>query len=177
MLFLIIFGMVLGVFKLTESNFAYLLTHERVLDHTKAHTFYYKKNNSDATLLVSPEINKQLINESTVEVFIPIFESEVTTLKKVCNIEDDLFRNTKKDLKPLRNQLLECYQKNHDVYLDGRKIRLKFLKTDHPITGQFGIQGFMDIDNLKKGKHSITIEKKHQSKKWEIPFYYSPSKS
>jgi hypothetical protein len=73
-------------------------------------------------------------------------------------------------------QNTDCFQKHHYLYLDGRAISPKFLKTEHYRTGQFGIRTYIDISGLSKDLHQLKIVRKineTDSKEWTVPFYYS----
>lgn len=180
MLFMLVFGAVLGTFKLFDSNVLFLMGLNKHLDTTKANEFYYSTNNGENKFLLAPEIQTDLIESKATQVFIPIFDNEISKLETVCGLSTN--RDFKKSSPAKRNQIresyLNCYSETHRIVLNENPVEVQFLKTDHPITDQFGIKTFIDLSGLQRGNHRITIFKKlgkEEEKSWEIPFYYSPN--
>lgn len=180
MIFMLVFGAILGTVKLFNSNVLYLLGANTNLDSTKAYDFYYSTNNLENKFLLTPEIQTDLINAKAVQLFIPVFDHEISKLEKICTLKTG--REFKKLRDEERNQIrqayLNCYSETHLVLLDEKPTELTFFKTDHPITNQFGIKAFVDLSRIKNGDHTITIIKKlgeEEEKSWSIPFYYAPN--
>ncbi len=179
MIFMLVFGMMLGMYRMFQSNIEILIVGHPKLDITRAQPYFYKNNNRDKSFLIAPEIEADLISKKAVQLFIPIFEHELTQLKKTCsfdqNSNDDALE--KVALRQQKKQeLLNCYQNNHHVLLNNQAILVDFLKTDHEFTNQFGIKAFLDLSKLEQGNHIVTVIKRKGSEdeqSWIIPFYLS----
>ncbi len=180
MLFMLVFGVIVGTVKLFNSNVLYLLGANTNLDSTKAYEFYYSDNNLGNKFLLTPEIQTDLISSNVVQVFIPIFDHELSRLEKMCllNTDRELKKPSDEERNQIRQSYLNCYSETHNILLNEQHAEVKFLKTDHPITDQFGIKTFVDLSGIKSGGHTITIVKKlgeDEEKRWSIPFYYAPN--
>lgn len=178
--FMLIIGLFFGCSKMLNSDFYYLLNFERKQDITRMESYYYQENNKDIDFLLAPEINGAIVNQNTLRVFIPIYANEVKTLEKICALEKvpSIGDETQADFQENRNEYLDCYTTNHPVFLNNELVDLPFLKTDHPVTGQFGILGHLDVSNLARGNQNLKITKKgtdEKPKEWNIPFYYAPN--
>lgn len=179
MIFMLVFGIILGTFKLFDSNVPYLLGSHSNLDQTMAYDFYYLTNNHEKSLLLAPELETDHITTNATEIFIPIFDHEITKFEKKCSIENSPLFSKKlneKQSSERRQAHLGCYQDNHSLFIDDKSITVSFLKADHPNTGQFGIKAFIDMSNLENGDHKLTIVKQFSSddkKTWIVPFYFS----
>lgn len=179
MIFMLVFGVILGTVKLFNSNVLYLLGANTNLDRTEAYEFYYGTNNLDNNFLLTPEIQTDLIRSKAIQLFIPIFDHEISRLEQTCSLKTN--REFKipsdKERNKIRQAYLNCYSETHHVLLDEKDVEVIFLKTEHPVTNQFGIKAFVDLSNIKSGNHTITIVKKlgkEEDKEWNIPFYYAP---
>lgn len=178
--FMLIIGLFFGCSKMLNSDFYYLLNFERKQDITRMESYYYQENNKDIDFLLAPEINGAIVNQNTLRVFIPIYANEVKTLEKICALEKvpSIGDETQADFQENRNEYLDCYTTNHPVFLNNELVDLPFLKTDHPVTGQFGILGHLDVSNLARGNQNLKITKKgtdEKPKEWNIPFFYAPN--
>lgn len=174
-LFMLIFGAILGMYQLFQSNVIVLMNFNKTLDQTKMYDYYYKINNTEKSLLLDPEIESDLITGNTTKLFIPIFDYEISNYEKLCNLNDSSFDNEEQKTKN-RQAYINCYQKNNTVFIDNDQITLQFFKTDHAVTSQFGIQAFLDLSELTTGNHTLKIVKINGSedgKTWTIPFYKS----
>src|SRR6056297_39894 len=178
MIFMLAFGALLGTFKLFNSNVLYLLGVNTNLDATKAYEFYYSTNNGESKFLLTPEIQTDFVESKAIQLFIPIFDNEISILEDVCglNINRDFKKPKAAERNQIRESYLKCYTETHRILLNENPVEVQFLKTDHPITDQFGIKTFIDLSGLQNGNHTITIFKKlgqEEEKAWKIPFYYS----
>lgn len=174
-LFMLIFGVILGMYQLFNSNVLLLLGHQETLDSTKMQTYFYQKNNLQKSLLFAPEIENELIKEKTSKIFIPIFDYEISKYEDLCKLNNLPYDNDK-DKSKSRQAYLDCYQEHHKLFIDNKSVHSKFLKVNHPITNQFGIQAFINFDNIEPGNHELKIVKIYGSndeKTWLIPFYKS----
>ncbi|MGB3143040.1 MAG: hypothetical protein WBB24_02955, partial [Maribacter sp.] len=175
MVFFILFiGVLFGGTKMFSSDFYYLLRFDKGQDITRIQPAFYSDNNLNEDFLFTPEISSDLVETSTLKVFIPIFEHEVKMMKIDCGIEvsDKVGNKEAEAREKIRKQYLDCYQNQTQVQVDGQSVEVKFLKTDHPITGQFGISGYLNLDSLAKGAHEIQIQKtleEENEKQWIIP--------
>ncbi len=174
-------AMMVAVVQLPKTNILYFVKHraEANYDIYRTYADYYKDSNQQLDFLLSPEIESDLIERSTLEVFIPIFDYEGAMRETVCGEYDEISNNSRKDKRKNRAVYLEeCYKKYHKLYLNGEKIDVTFLRyNNHYRTGQFGIVSFIDIKKLPIGLNELKIEKindKGVFMKWNIPFYYAP---
>jgi hypothetical protein len=72
----------------------------------------------------------------------------------------------------------ECYASSLNLSLGEQAVFSDFIKMKHPVTGQFGLFAFVPLKDIKPGTHKLTVVKavgEDKQKKWQIPFYYSPS--
>lgn len=173
-LFMLVFGAILGLYQLFQSNVIVLMNFNKSLDQTKMYEYYYKNNNTEKSLLLAPEIENELITAQTTKLFIPIFDYEISKYETLCNLNGLPFENEEQKTKN-RLAYLDCYQENHTLSIDTTPVVLKFYKIDHPLTGQFGIQAFLDLTALSNGNHTLKIVKKinKEEKTWVIPFFLS----
>ncbi len=178
-LLMLLIGVIFGMIKLIDSDYRYLIVHKEMQDHTKLEPSLYATNNSEKTFLLTPEINSDIQTGRAIKVFIPIFNHEIDLFKKACGItaSDKIGYKEADERNRIRKQYLDCYQKKHKIYVDNKAVQVEFLKTDHPNTDQYGLTGYIDVNNLSPGNHKILVQKTvsgENEKKWTIPFYYSP---
>ena len=177
-LFMLFIGVLFGAVKMFDSDFRYLLQYSRKQDLTKIQPEFYANNNLNQAFLFTPEISSELVSESSVKLFIPLYEHEIKSLRTECGIkESDRVGGKEEDEAiSIRNQYLACYLEHIQVRLNDVPKELNFLKTNHPVTGQYGISGYLNLDGLTKGQHHINIEKtlsEKNERQWIIPFYYN----
>ena len=170
-------GAILSTFHADRTNLFYMTNSVISDDVSMNHPFFYSTNNTNKSFLLHPEIETDVIEKKTTKLFIPIFDNEVSYFKKLCNLEKpgNIFNSDKESIQKAKTAYLECYEKNHSVLIDGKEVDLDFLKYDHEVTGQFGIQGFIDCSTLSNGPHEIAVIKNGREKtqkNWTIPFYY-----
>ncbi|MEM8998839.1 MAG: hypothetical protein AAGB24_01130 [Bacteroidota bacterium] len=173
-------GAGLSGFQAQKTNLFYLLRSFKTEDHTKGSPYFYASNNQNRTFLLAPEIDSDIVNGQVIKLFIPIFDNELSDFEKICGIEKSGISSKKEDteIQFLREAYLSCYQENHLLHIDGKKISPQFVKYDHQTTGQFGILGYLNLDGLENGPHSLRITKKNgakSKKQWDIAFYYYES--
>ena len=145
---------ILCLYQLFQSNFIVLMNFNKSLDQTKMYEYYYKNNNTKKSLLLAPEIENEFITAQTTKLFIPIFDYEISKYKTLWNLNDLPFENEEQKTKN-RLAYLSSYQINNTVTIDNNLILLQFFKTDHAITGQFGIQAFLNLIELSSGNHTL----------------------
>jgi hypothetical protein len=175
MIFMIVFGAALGLYKLTESNYIHLLGFSKNEDKSRIYNFYYSNNNLQKSLLLAPEIETEFIKSKSSKLFIPIFDHEISKYEKHCGL-DKLPTSNEEQKSEGRQAYLNCYEQNHAIFIDEKPISSKFFKADHSVTGQFGIQTFIDLSEFKNGNHTLKIVKQNKTddgKTWTIPFYKS----
>lgn len=177
MIFMLVFGMILGIYKIFQSNVMYLLSFENNNDTSRAYTNFYASNLSDSDFLLAPEIPSEIITQQTFKIFVPLLDNEKNRMYDDCNTssknspEDDNF-----DRQKGWQANLDCYASKINIQIDTQPITVDFLKMDHPKTGQFGLIGFINLKEIPQGKHALKIVKGVSSdlkKSWEIPFYNS----
>jgi len=172
-LVMFLFGVAFTLFKMTESNYFYLINPNPIRDTTRAYPEYYKNLNQEQKFLLGPEINNNVISNKTLELFLPIFEHESTRMYADCYPSKKEGENSKEKR---WKQNMACYQQRHEIYINDTKVQVKFLKTEHYRTGQFGILCYMDLSSLASDLHYLKIKRtldESTTKEWEIPFYNS----
>ena len=178
-IFMVIFGMALGIYQIFQSNVLYLLHSTRPADVSRVYNNYYSSNNQDKKFLLVPEIQNEIITENTVRLFVPLFKHEKNLIENDCELLKQEFHNSDTISRQKRlSANLNCYSPTIKVSLKGTTVKMDFLKTDHPKTNQFGLTGFISTTKLPPGLHRLKITKEVSSenkKSWEIPFYISPN--
>jgi hypothetical protein len=175
-LLMLFIGILFGGSKLINSDFRYLINNDIQPDKSRVYANYYSNNNKDVNFLLSPEIQTEIISENTLKLFIPILEHETRIMGKACELEGKKINTDNTERQKRWKKNLDCYASNISIELDGKPIETKFLKTDHFNTNQFGLSGFVSLNELINGSHKLKVTKKISSeieKNWEIPFYYS----
>ncbi len=176
-IFMLFIGICFAMVKLLNSDFRYLLNFDREQDTSKMELSFYAQNNQHSKFLLNPEMNGPVVSKNTITLFIPILENEIRIVKKTCNLPDliGFEQHDDKTRQNNRNEYLICFTDKHVVYLNDLNVPINFLKTEHPVTGQFGIMGYLDVSTLEKGNHRLKVKKNLKSgykKEWDIPFYY-----
>jgi len=171
-------GMCVAIVKVTDTNIFYLIDLDKQYSDQMYLGYYYDQNPNN-TFLVTPQIQSDIIEGTTVKLFIPVFHNERNYQDAVCGeYKDD------EGLTRIENKLrgrkfyLECYNAYHKVKLNGVLINMEFLKKYHQISEQFGVVGFIDKELFQKGKNTIEITKTLgdvREYNWSIPFYFQPS--
>lgn len=177
--FMIVIGMVLGVYQIFQSNVMYLLTSDLPIDESRLFSNYYNMNNKESNFLITPEISDEIITKRALKLFVPLFDYETDIMEKNCEIPDFEF-GPKNDLSRQKRWQanLECYASGVAILLDGEKTNIDFLKTDHSVTNQLGLQGIVNLKEITEGPHRLKVVKTISSetkKEWTIPFYYAPN--
>lgn len=176
---MLLIGVLFGMTKLINSNYAYLINVDRKPDKTRIFSDYYLSNNTAVDFILAPEIQSEIISSETAKIFIPFFNHETGIMSKNCNQSKYGFNDKDDVSREKRLQAnLDCYASGISLFLDGKKTSIDFLKTDHAITDQFGLQGFVNLTESSVGLHRLKIVKSISSdieREWEIPFYYSPN--
>ena len=179
-IFMLVFGLALGIYQIFQSNVMYLLTPDITLDSSRVYSEYFAANNDNKNFLLGPEIQSKIITNNTIELFVPIFDHETKIIYKACNLKTNRSSKESAQMKQERLQAnLTCYASKVKIQIDNKSIFVDFLKADHPKTNQFGLTGFISTEELPSGLHRLKITKEVSSeiqKNWDIPFYFSPNK-
>ncbi|NRD23465.1 hypothetical protein HNV10_09460 [Winogradskyella litoriviva] len=179
MLSFLIVGMPLAVIQMNKTNIPYLIKNGLSIesDDLKINPSYYQSENTNSTFLLAPEIESDIIKSEVVRVFIPIFDNEKKMREGTCDAYvKDSNKSKVEQRKEERLNFLDCYRKYNTIYLNEEKKDIDFLKYTHPITKQFGIIGYVPLNNEKFGMQTITIKKEFNQeniRSWSIPFYYT----
>ncbi|MGB5434677.1 MAG: hypothetical protein WBM98_02215 [Maribacter sp.] len=176
-IFMLFIGFVFGMVKMFDSNFRYLLNHERELDTSKKHSFFYQSLNSKNSFLLAPEIKSDVVDSPILEIFVPIFEHERVLLENHCGLpKTSFFSKLDEEVqKKRRIANLNCYQNSHRLFIDNKPQAIDFIKSEHINTQQFGILGHIDLTGISTGNHTIKVKKVFKDsefKEWSIPFYH-----
>jgi len=175
-LLMLFIGILFGGYKLISSNFAYLINVDIQPDKSRVYANYYSNNNNELDFLLNPEIQNEIISDNTLKLFIPVLEHESKIMARACELEGKKLNSDNFERQNRWKKNLDCYASGISVLLNGKKIKVNLLKTDHTNTEQFGLQGFVDLKEIPSGSHRLKIVKSVSSeiqKEWEIPFYYS----
>ncbi len=178
MLFFLFSGIVVASVQIPKTNIFYLIISNKknFFNKYKTYSDYYKDSNKSNKFLLAPEIESSKIESNIIEVFIPIFNYERTIRKEICG-EFEEKNDVSKIIEDYNEAkfLQDCYKEYNKVSIDGEMIPIDFIRYDnHPRTKQFGLLGYINIENLSEGVHTIKIEKKRMEKnflEWTIPFY------
>lgn len=176
-LFMLFIGVMFGGSKLIASGYRYLINNDREVDKSRVYGNYYGTNNEEVGFILTPEIQSDIISDNAIKLFIPLFNHETNIMDKQCELSSsglNMEDKAERQKKWLAN--LVCYASGISVSVDGKVTKVDFSKTDHIMTNQFGLQGFVDLSEIPLGSHRLKIVKKVSSeiqKEWEIPFYYS----
>ncbi len=171
-------GVFITVYQMFNTNIPYLIRQDVYFDATETYAGYYKTENEQLNFLLSPEITSDVIQTNHLKIFIPIFSHEEKLRKKICGtyVEDES-KSKVEQRKEARLFYLNCYQKYNHVFLNDKKMAVKYLKYYHPRTKQFGIVGYINLSNTSIGENTLKIKKDYEddnSTEWTIPFQYFP---
>lgn len=171
------FGIIVVVSQFERTNIPYLMNQKAYFDNTKVNASYYASENEENDFLLSPEITTDIIKTTFVKVFIPVFNHERSIRESTCGeyLKDET--KSKEEQKRDRSKYyLNCYHMYNFIYVNGEKVIVDFLKYEHPRTKQFGVLGYVKLENLKEGMNRLEIKKVYDNsvndKVWSIPFYY-----
>lgn len=78
-------GMLVAVFKITDTNIFYLIIQKSYYDN-KMYLDYYHDQNPNNSFVLTPQIQSDIIEGTTVKLFIPIFSNEGNYQKENCGI-------------------------------------------------------------------------------------------
>ncbi len=170
------FGFAFTIYKMTQSNYHYLINADRTFDDTREYPEFYQNLNQGQKFLLGPEIHSNQIEGKTLQLFLPVFDHESKSMYNSCNILTLKKEAEENDKLERWRQNTECLQNHHELYLDGEGISFQFLKTEHSRTGQFGLLAFIDVSHLSTDLHRLRIKRtidESNTKEWVVPFYYS----
>ncbi len=175
-LLFLVSGTCVAIIKVDQTNILYLVNQDN-FHNDQMHLSYYYDQNPDNTFLLTPQIQSDIIEDSPVKLFIPIFNNERNYQGDACGYFEDDDNLTKKG-NGLRGRkfYLDCYAKYNSVKLNGKLLNMDFIKKNHQTSEQFGIIGFIDREMIKKGKNIIEVSKTLGEVKeytWSIPFYFN----
>ncbi len=163
-------GSFVAIYQIEQTNIPYLISYKKYFSSTKLQANFYEVNNTKNTYLLTPEIESDILKNTIVKVFIPLFTHEKKIRKNICEFEKENITKQEEDL-----LLLECYNQYLSIFVNNTKIASDFLRYTHPRTKQFGVITYIKLNNLDFGKNNITI-KKGSGVTWKIPFYYAINK-
>lgn len=168
-------GVIVSIFKMTGTNIPYLISPDSYFDVTKSYPDYYESNNIHNDFLLAPEIESDKVESDVLKLFIPIYSNEKKMRQEICgSIIKNAKKSTSEEKRHKRIQYLNCYHKYNFVYINEEKIKVDYLRYNHPRTGQFGIICYIQLTNLKAGKNILKIRKEYNNEnslEWTIPFY------
>ncbi|NHF60929.1 hypothetical protein FK220_016370 [Flavobacteriaceae bacterium TP-CH-4] len=173
-------GMVVSVVMGAKSDMVHLVRPDRFYKDT-VYKEYYRNQNGDSGFLLTPEIDSDVIESKVLKLFIPIYGNERKYQEKICGpFEEDENRNQDENTRLIRAQYLDCYQQYNQIFVDEVRIRVDFIKQNHPETGQFGVICYLDTGQMNAGKNVLRVKKKFEKEvvsEWSIPFYLVPEAS
>lgn len=176
-LVMLIIGVLFGMTKLINSQYGYLIKTDITPDTTRIYDYYYHENNADAELLLAPEIQSNVISTNSISLFVPILKHETRIMGNNCGLEKKKINTDNSERQKRWKANLECYTSKINISINDQPLPIKFLKTNHSKTKQFGLSGFIPLTEIPEGLHTLKITKEVSSeieKNWSIPFYFSP---
>ena len=170
-------GMFVSIYKgASSNNIVFLVNKDRLFDATKTYAGFYESENYDSSFLLGPEIQSDIIDDSLLKIFIPIYENEKRFQRKHCGtFEKDTNLSDKKNSLKIRSQYLDCYHRYNHVLLNGTNVNPDYLKYYHPRTNQFGLICYVQKTNMVNGKNVLEVKKSFGDDtlaEWTILFYY-----
>ena len=172
-LLFVLCGFGLAAFKVFSTNVALLIVPEVIVDNSTADSEYYRDQSETIDYLIAPQINSNVIERKVVEVFVPITSYERYLYKTTCQ---NLLALEDPERQERRNAELACFANFHTFSVDGQQIPADVIKTQHSVTGQFGIMAYLNLDSfVKNGYYNVVVKKSihDEAKRWQIPFYYA----
>lgn len=167
-------GIVVAVAQIGNTYIFYLIGQDYYFDSTKLYSGFYQSENKNTDFLLTPEIQSDLIQSSTIKLFIPIFSHEDKIQEETCgSFKRDENEPRSQNRRKAREFNLACYSTYNQVFLNGKKQNSDFIKYYHSKTGQFGILSYISGKVLLKGKNTIDVKKvngKEVVSEWSIPF-------
>ncbi|MBZ2162118.1 hypothetical protein [Alteromonas stellipolaris] len=162
---------------LNNTRYGYLIIPEKHFTSSSRYTTFYASENaqkSNHSLLLSPEIPSDIISDTHLRVFIPIFYNEKTLKNERC-------KDTNKHLQSADSSLIEsddtdmvCYAKYHQFKLNDTLVKPELISYYHPVTEQFGALAYIEVAHLPIGEYKLTVSKlfadDSEYKVWYIPF-------
>ncbi len=172
-----------------NTNIPYLIVRNNFFDNSTINDGYYKNENENISFLLTPEIESDIIENSTFKLFIPIYKHEKNMRKDICitnkkdndstSLIDKIF-NKKYQIERANKkgkQKINCYNKYNHIFLNGQKLTTEFWRNNHHRTDQKGIICYINLKNAAKGLNYLKIVKDYDSDdntEWTIPFQYLP---
>jgi len=162
---------------LNNTRYGYLIIPEKHFTSSSRYTTFYASENtqkSNYSLLLSPEIPSDIISDTHLRVFIPIFNNEKALKNERC-------KDTKTHSQGAENSLIEsndtgmvCYARYHQFTINDTLVRPELISYYHPVTEQFGALAYIEVAHLPVGKYTLTVSKlfadDSEYKVWQIPF-------
>lgn len=163
-----VFGFTVSIVESANSQLRYLMSHASFYNTTQVYHGYYESKSDANEFLLTPQISSDIIESSTLRLFIPIYRYERSFYKELCDeIENALDRQER------RVAYLKCYSEHNLVFLNDKPVETDFMKFELSATGQSGIVTYIDLDETGKGKNSLKVAKTlKEPSEWEIPFYF-----
>jgi len=137
---------------------------------TGVFTGYYD-DQMDEIVSIQAQIQSDVIRSNTIKLFIPLMANKEKSIKEFTNFD------SLQSLEGLSNAqtYLLAYKKFYQIYLNDSLLSdQEFLFHYKSKTGQKGILTFIDITNLEKGTHTLTVrapQKIIRNAYAVIPFY------
>lgn len=162
-----------------NNDIMFLMQHKQYFQRAGDFAPHYASNNQDISLLIAPEIQSDLIDKNVIRLFIPVFSHESKRRSELCPELKDArpsrqSPNSGSEYLVYNKSLEQCTATYHSIRINGESVVSTLKKTRHPITQQFGVYAFIDIESLSKGEHLLEVSKKLTDDyrfDWRIPFY------
>jgi len=145
----------------------------------KIYPEFYEDSHPEKKTIMNPVIPSQQINGSFLKIFIPVFDNEDFIQENFCGtfVEDEA-KSWAENRRAKKEQMIFCYQKYHQVFVNDSLYQVEFLKEDHPHNLEFGIVGFLPTDRFLKGKNELRTVKLETPEgeiydELTIPFWFS----
>lgn len=145
----------------------------------KVYPEFYEEQHSEKKRILNPIIPSDQITGAFLKIFIPVFDNESFIEENFCEPyknDDSKNRFTNRRLK--REQMIFCYQKYHQIFINDSLYQVDFLTHDHSYNEEFGILGYIPTNDFQKGKNEVRIVKLETPEgtiydELTIPFWFS----
>ena len=171
----IVIGFIITMIQFENSKMPYLVNQEFYFDDTRVHHGYYASKTTAKEFLLGPQIESDIIDKNIIPLFIPVYKHERKQYQPVCG---EFEKNDSQTLLEQRRErsawYLNCYHTYHQVFLNGKKVDTDFMKYELPVTNQFGLLNYINLEGAKEGKNTIKVIKDigDNPYEWTIPFQY-----
>lgn len=143
----------------------------------------YENLNTKKISHIAPMIQADVIEGSTIRLFIPFLEREREYMNEVCGEYSNTEDLDRRELRRAKSKFeVECCDKYYDIYLNDSKItNLKYYQHDHSNNGESGFLTYIPTQNCKPIENTLKIISHYKNDDGElremvIPFIFDSKK-